>query len=113
MLRRLNVPESRQQIFQSHAAALDEAKRGKGVAVALASAVSHDLARGDLKRVNAAHTHAQGVWSVLCLPTGETTAAAAEFVRFATTPRAVQAMLRGSGVTPGRFRPSIHVTLWS
>jgi LysR family transcriptional regulator, low CO2-responsive transcriptional regulator len=30
-----------------------------------------------------------------------------------TTPRATQAMLRGSGVTAGRFKPSIHVTLWS
>ncbi|MFD0525035.1 LysR family transcriptional regulator [Paractinoplanes durhamensis] len=30
LLRRLAVPESNQQIFQSHAAALEEAKRGKG-----------------------------------------------------------------------------------
>ncbi len=35
MLRRLGVPEENQQIFQSHAAALEEAKRGKGVALAL------------------------------------------------------------------------------
>jgi hypothetical protein len=38
---------------------------------------------------------------------------AAELARFVTTPRATQAMLRGSGVTAGRFKPSIHVTLWS
>ena len=38
---------------------------------------------------------------------------AAELARFVTTPRATQAMLRGPGVTAGRFRPSIHVTLWS
>ena len=38
---------------------------------------------------------------------------AAELTRFVTTPRATQAMLRGSGVTVGRFSPSIHVTLWS
>jgi len=30
LLRRINVPEDRQRIFQSHAAALEEAKRGKG-----------------------------------------------------------------------------------
>ena len=35
MLRRLDVPEDHQRIFQSHAAALEEAKRGKGVALAL------------------------------------------------------------------------------
>ena len=40
MLRRLNVPETHQQIFQSHAAALEEAKRGKGVALAVAFAVA-------------------------------------------------------------------------
>ena len=38
---------------------------------------------------------------------------AAELTRFVTTPRATQAMLRGSGVTVGQFKPSIHVTLWS
>jgi DNA-binding transcriptional LysR family regulator len=113
MVRRLNIPETHQQIFQSHAAALEEAKRGKGIALALAFAVSQDLAKGDLKRVIAAHTQAKGVWNILTLPARDTTAAAAEFARFATTPRATQAMLRGAGVTVGRFRPSIHVTLWN
>ena len=67
MLRRLQIPESRQQIFQSHAAALEEAKRGKGIAVALAFAVSHDLAKGDLKRVSGPQLHAQGTWHILTL----------------------------------------------
>ncbi len=113
MVRRLNVPETHQQIFQSHAAALEEAKRGKGIALALAFSVSQDLAQGDLKRVTAAHTQAKGLWSIFALPGRDATTAAAEFVRFATTPRATQAMLRGAGVNVGRFRPSIHVTLWS
>jgi DNA-binding transcriptional LysR family regulator len=113
MLRRLQVPESRQQIFQSHAAALEEAKRGKGIAVALAFAVSQDLAKGDLKRVSGPHLQAQGTWHILTLDERRGPPAAAEFVRFAATPRATQAMLRGAGVTVGRFRPSIHVTLWS
>ena len=39
--------------------------------------------------------------------------AAAELLRFMTTPRATQAMIRGAGVQVGRFRPSVHVTLWS
>jgi hypothetical protein len=39
--------------------------------------------------------------------------ATAELVRFVTTPRATQAMLRGSGVNVGHFRPSVYVTLWS
>ncbi|HEU5267668.1 MAG TPA: LysR family transcriptional regulator, partial [Jatrophihabitans sp.] len=102
LIRRLNVPESRQRIFQSHAAALEEAKRGNGIAIALASAVSRDLAHGALKRVHAPHTNAHGVWSILTLSPREATAAAAEFVRFAATPRAIQAMRRGAGVTAGR-----------
>jgi hypothetical protein len=33
--------------------------------------------------------------------------------RFVTTPRAIQAMLRGRAVAHGRFHPAVHVTLWS
>jgi DNA-binding transcriptional LysR family regulator len=113
MLRRINVPEERQRIFQSHAAAIEEAKRGKGLAPALSFAVSQNLANGDLKRVNAPVLQAQGAWSILTLAAHQAPPEAAELVRFVTTPRATQAMLRGSGVTVGRFKPSIHVTLWS
>lgn len=113
LLRRINVPEDRQRIFQSHAAALEEAKRGKGVALALSFVVSQDLANGDLKRVSAQSLQAQGAWSILTLNELQAPPAAAELTRFVTTPRATQAMLKGTGVTVGRFRPSIHVTLWS
>ena len=41
------------------------------------------------------------------------TASAAELLRFITTPRATQAMVRGAGVNLGRFKPAVHVTLWS
>jgi LysR family transcriptional regulator, low CO2-responsive transcriptional regulator len=113
LLRRVNVPEERQRIFQSHAGALEEAKRGKGIALALTFAVSQDLATGDLKRVTSPALQAQGAWSILTLHELQAPPAAAELTRFVTTPRATQAMLRGAGVTVGRFRPSIHVTLWS
>jgi DNA-binding transcriptional LysR family regulator len=113
MLRRIGVPEEHQRIFQSHAAAIEEAKRGKGLAPALSFAVSQDLANGDLRRVTSPLLQAQGGWSILTLTEGQAPAAAAELARFVTTPRATQAMLRGSGVTVGRFKPSIHVTLWS
>lgn len=113
ILRRISVPEDHQRVFQSHAAALEEAKRGKGLALALSFAVSQDLANGDLKRVSAPALQAQGAWSILALKDPQAPPAAAELIRFVTTPRATQAMLRGTGVTRGRFRPSIHVTLWS
>jgi hypothetical protein len=40
-------------------------------------------------------------------------AATSELLRFITTPRATQAMVRGAGVKVGRFKPAVHVTLWS
>jgi DNA-binding transcriptional LysR family regulator len=113
LLRRLTVPEDRQQIFQSHAAAIEEAKRNKGVAPVLSFAVAQDLAHGQLVRVTGTQVHIDGVWHTLMLGERGIPSAAAELTRFASTPRAVQAMVRGTGVTVGRFRPSIHVTLWS
>jgi DNA-binding transcriptional LysR family regulator len=113
MLRRVGVPEERQRIFQSQAAATAEAKRGNGIALVVAFAVAPDLASGDLKRVPVPALQAQGTWSILTLAPPQAPPAAVELTRFVTTPRATQAMLRGSGVTLGRFKPAIHVTLWS
>ncbi len=112
MLRHLDVPEARQRIFQSHAAALEEARRGNGVALALSFAVSGDLAERRLIAVGGHGLPAKGVWSTTTLPEHSVMPVAAELTRFITTPRATQAMLKGSGVNIGHFRPSVHVTLW-
>ena len=113
ILRRIGVPEDRQQIFQSQAAALEETKRGRGIALAVSFAIAADLANGTLKRVPGPALQTDGVWCILASAERGAPPAVAELTRFVTTPRATQAMLRGSGVTVGRFRPSIHVTLWS
>jgi DNA-binding transcriptional LysR family regulator len=113
MLRRMAVPEGRQQIFQSHAAAIQETKRNKGVAPVLSYTVAQDLARGNLIRLNGAQTHVDSVWYATMLAGRATPPAAAELVRFAASPRGIQAMVRGRGVSVGHFKPSIHVTLWS
>jgi DNA-binding transcriptional LysR family regulator len=112
-VRRLGVAEDRQQIFQSHAAAIEEAKRGKGVAPVLSYTVASDLAHGRLVRVSGTQVHIDGVWHTVRLAEQGVPSPAAELSRFAATPRAIQAMVKGTGVTVGRFRPSIHVTLWS
>jgi len=112
LLRTLNVPETRQRIFQSHAAALEEAKRGTGVALALSFAVSGDVANGRLVLLRCPELPAEGVWSTTTLPDHSVVPAASELTRFVSTPRAIQAMLAGTGVNVGHFRPSIHVTLW-
>ncbi len=113
LLTRLRVPESHQRIFQSEAAALEETKRLDAIALAVRFAVSTDLAAGRLIQIAGPGTHAPGTWCAATLPEHSRPAAASELLRFITTPRAIQAMLRGSGITVGRFKPSVHVTLWS
>jgi LysR family transcriptional regulator, low CO2-responsive transcriptional regulator len=112
LLRHVDIPEQRQQIFQSHSAALDEARRNNGVALGVSFAVAADMANGRLVQVAGPHLDAAGGWSAMTLPAHSMLPAAAELVRFITTPRATQAMLRGAGVSIGHFRPSVHVTLW-
>jgi DNA-binding transcriptional LysR family regulator len=112
MLRQLEIPEDRQRIFQSHSAALEEAKRGNGVALALSFAVAGDLASRRLVAVAGHGLATKGVWTTMTLPEHNLVPVAAELTRFITTPRATQAMLKGTGVNIGHFRPSVHVTLW-
>lgn len=113
LLRKLGIPEARQTIFQSDAAALEETRRGNGLSLAVRFAVAADLAAGRLAPVEGGAMRATGRWSVLALQTHSQLPVAAELLRFITTPRATQAMVHGSGVRVGRFRPSVHVTLWS
>ncbi|MDQ2756439.1 MAG: LysR family transcriptional regulator [Actinomycetota bacterium] len=113
LLRRVGVPEAQQRIFQSDAQATEEIRRTDGVGLALGFAVAGDLANGRLVALGGPGLRAAGRWSALALPPHSQLPAAAELLRFITTPRATQAMLRGAGSAPGRFRPSVHVTLWN
>jgi DNA-binding transcriptional LysR family regulator len=112
LLQRFGVPERNQRIFQSHAAAIIDAQ-GRGVAIAPAHYVADDLAQRRLVRVDTPGAQGSGTWSALTLVPAQASPAAAELVRFASTPRAMQAMLSGAGANVSHFRPSIHVTLWS
>jgi DNA-binding transcriptional LysR family regulator len=113
MLRRIRVPESQQRIFQSDAAALEETQRGHGVSLAVSFAVAQDVAKGRLVQLSGQGLQIDGVWSALTLPEHSPASTVAELTRFVITPRATQAMLRGSGVNISHFKPSVHVTLWS
>ncbi len=106
------VPEANQRIFQSHAAALEETRRGRGIGLAVEFSVNQDLADGRLVRVEGPGTQSGGTWSAMTLKGTDQASAAAELGRFITTPRATQAMLNGSGADISRFRPSVHITLW-
>jgi len=75
--------------------------------------VAQDLASGQLVQVPGRGLSAQGSWHISTLASGQAPPAAEEMTRFITTPRATQAMLRGRAVVHGRFKPAVHVTLWS
>ena len=109
----LAIPESSQRIFQSDAAALEEVQRVDGVTLAIGFSVGKDVAAGRLVHVNGPGLQVPGEWSAMTLNPAARQPAASELVRFITTPRCTQAMLRGTGVGVTRFRPKIHVTLWS
>ena len=113
MLRDLAIPEAQQRIFQSDAAALEEVQRVGGVSLAIGFTVGKDLAAGRLVHVKGQGLQMPGEWCVLTLTPAARQPAVSELVRFITTPRCTQAMLRGTGVGVTRFRPKIHVTLWS
>lgn len=113
LLRRFNVPEANQRIFQSHAAALAEARDGRGVGIVPEFRAREALRDGHLLRVATAGADAQSTWAATTLTGEQASSVATELVRFAATPRAIQAMLNGSGSNVARFRPRVHVTLWS
>ena len=111
-LERLGIPEHNQSIFQSQAAAVDEARRGHGLALALTTAISSDLTAGQLARVKGRGVSISGSWGAVSLPEDRRSDTASELMRFISTPRALKAMLGGAGTDVGRFRPSVHITLW-
>ncbi|MDT7764858.1 MAG: hypothetical protein QOC63_4278 [Mycobacterium sp.] len=113
MLRHLAIPESHQRIFQSDAAALEEVQRVGGVTLTIGFAVSKDLAARRLTLIKGPRMHVSSEWCASTLEPSARQPAVSELLRFITTPRCTQAMIRGTGVGVTRFRPKVHVTLWS
>ena len=113
LLAHCEVPEGRQRIFQNHAAALNEARSGRGVALCAAHRLREEVTDGRLVRLDGPATMVDGTWATSTLRGTQPGSLVDEFVRFVATPRAIQAMLAGTGADVGRFRPRVHVTLWS
>jgi DNA-binding transcriptional LysR family regulator len=113
LLKRFGVPEEHQRIFQSHAAALAETSDGNGIGVVPEFRVRESVEQGKLHQLSTAGGTAAAIWQATTLSYSQTPPVADELARFVTTPRAIQAMLNGSGANIGRFRPRVHVTLWS
>lgn len=113
MLRHFRVPEANQRIYQNHAAALSDARGGLGIALCPAHSAPAEFSDGRLERLAVPGASVEGVWATFSLGNGSDNPLAREITRFASTPRALQAMLTGSGANIARFKPRVHVTLWS
>jgi LysR family transcriptional regulator, low CO2-responsive transcriptional regulator len=100
--------------FPSFAAARAEAAAGRGVMLAVVHRVLDELERGALARLDVRGTPLQRLWYASMLAADRRTPAAWALRRFVTTPEATQVMLaRTDGVPAERFRPPVHVTIWS
>lgn len=101
-------------VFPSYAAARAQVAARRGVTLALVHTILDELERGALVRLDVRGTPFTRLWYASMLAPDRRTAAAWALRRFVATPEATQAMLaRAGGVPAERFRPPVHVTLWS
>ncbi|WP_336205178.1 LysR family transcriptional regulator [Nonomuraea sp. LPB2021202275-12-8] len=114
LLRLLRVPESHVRVFANQTAAWKAAAEGAGVAPATAHLVASQLRRGDLVAVETAATPLAAYWYATALEPESRSAAAGTFLGFLTTPAATQIMRTpDDGIPRNRFRPPVHVSIWS
>ncbi|WP_214107081.1 LysR family transcriptional regulator [Acrocarpospora catenulata] len=114
LLRRLRVPESRIRVFPSQAATWDAATAGDGIAPAIGHLATRHLRRGDLTVVETPATPVDLTWYATALDPTSRSPLAGTFLDFLSTPTATQLMHSpGAGVPRARFRPAVHVSIWS
>lgn len=113
ILERAEVDPERQQIYTNHARAIAAARNGSGVALVPKFAIAQSLKDGKLVELPGSTHRATGTWAATALTGERSTQVARELLRFVSTPRAIQAMLAGTGTNIARFKPQVHVTLWS
>ena len=114
LLCRLRVPDARIRVFPSLAAAWSAAADGHGVAPGVAHLVAHEVVRGRLAVLPVDGTPVDLLWHVTSLGADRRSAVATKLRRFLETTEAMHAIHRADGSMPvSRFRPPVHVTLWS
>lgn len=114
LLARLRVPAGRVRVFPSLDAAWSAAAAGAGVAPAIAHLVARDVERGRLAVLAVTGTPVDLLWHATTLGAHRRAPAADRLDHFLDTPAAVQAVHDADGSVPAaRFRPPVHVTLWS
>ncbi len=114
LLRQLRVPDERIQVFPNEASAWTAAAGGAGVSAAVEHLVAPLLRRRELTVLPTPATPAPLCWHITTPARQRCSSAAASLRYFLGTPAAMQLMRSpGNGVPPSRFRPPVHVTIWS
>jgi LysR family transcriptional regulator, low CO2-responsive transcriptional regulator len=97
--------------FPTHAEAVTAAAEGYGITMAPLHRVRADVRARRLRVLTVRGTPVTGFWYGSVASSHAVAPAAVALLRFLTTPDATQAML--SRVRDERFRPPVHITLWS
>ncbi len=114
LVSQLRVPEDRVRVLTNQAAVLDAAARGAGIAPCVEQFLPDDLATRNLARVVVDGLPTDAHWYAAALTSERRSDLASRFLRYLSTPDAHQNMRRpGDGVPATRFRPPVHVTIWS
>lgn len=112
--RKLRIAPDQIREEPSHAGAIAAIGIGKGIGPALSHVVTDELSSGVLVRLDVAGTPYEAFWQLSSLSAGPHVAAALQLRRFIVQPEATRAILsRSSGAAGDRFRPAVHVTIWS
>lgn len=113
-LTRLGVSAGSVAALPSGAAALEAVGHGHGVSVAFNHVVGDLVRRGTLSVVDVHDARLDGYLFVSSLGDERRSPTASALCRFMATPEAVESvMTRSSKLPMARFRPSVHITLWS
>lgn len=114
LLRLLRVQESQVRVFANQTAAWKAAAEGVGVAPATAHLVASQLRKGSLVPIDTPATPLAAYWYATTLEPPNRSAVAGAFLDFLTTPAATQTMRTpDDGIPRSRFRPPVHVSIWS
>jgi DNA-binding transcriptional LysR family regulator len=114
LLATLRVPDARVRVFPSLDAVWNAAADGEGVAPGIAHLVARDVVRGRLAVLPVEGTPLDLLWHATSLGASRRSPLVTKLERFLETPDAVQAIHHADGSVPvARFKPPVHVTLWS
>ncbi len=106
MLRALDIPHERQRIFQSDAAAVEAVRRSSALTLALGFAIDDELSPLSRPRRRSELRAAANGAPRPCT-TSTSSPPRPNCLHFVSTPRCIQAMIRGTGVDVTHFQTQV------